>query len=398
MPANLHVLILPSWYPTHDCPIRGVFFRQQALALYKTGIKVGIIYPHFRGLRELSFSAFADNHFQTNVIIDKGIPTYYYHGWNVPRLRLEPLLWKWQSKKLFNLYTAKYGTPDLIHAHSILWGGVSALEIAQSENIPYMITEHASNYVQDIVYSWQKPYIRKAINNAAVVLAVSKTLADKLMKYSDGKRIEVLPNMVDTGFFVFPPVPRKVSPFRFLSVARLKPKKGIDLLIKAFARAFSQENDVFLDIGGDGEQRAELESLVKNLGLNDRVSFLGELSLEQVRDAMWHANAFVLPSYVETFGVVLIEAMATGLPVIATACGGPEEIIKPDIGILVKAGNVIEMSLALKNVYEHRFEFRKKELAIRNYIVDNYSDGVIVERLLEYYNQVLDAESNGRNR
>jgi len=299
---------------------------------------------------------------------------------------------------MFNLYKAKYGTPDLIHAHNILWAGVSAMEIAQSENIPYMITEHASNYVQDIVYSWQKPYIRKAINNAAVVLAVSKTLAGKLMTYSDRKRIEVIPNMVDTGFFVFPPVPRKVSSFRFLTVARLKPKKGIEMLIKAFARAFSQENDVFLEIGGDGEQRAELESLVKYLRLNDRVSFLGELSREQVREAMWHANAFVLPSYVETFGVVLIEAMATGLPVIATACGGPEEFIKPDTGLLVEPGNVVEMSMALKNVYEHRFELRKKELAIRNYIVDYYSDKVIAKRLLEYYDQVLDAESNGRNR
>ncbi|MGB4028011.1 MAG: glycosyltransferase family 4 protein [Acetomicrobium sp.] len=398
MSVNLHVLVLPSWYPTRDCPVRGVFFRQQAIALHKTGIKVGVIYPNFRSLRELKIPALAGNHFQTNVIIDKGIPTYYYHGWNVPRLRLEPLLWKWHSKKMFNLYKAKYGTPDLIHAHNILWAGVSAMEIAQSENIPYMITEHASNYVQDIVYSWQKPYIRKAINNAAVVLAVSKTLAGKLMTYSDRKRIEVIPNMVDTGFFVFPPVPRKVSPFCFLTVARLNPKKGLDLLIKAFARAFSQENDVFLEIGGDGEQRAELESLVKNLRLNERVSFLGELSLEQVREAMWHANAFVLPSYVETFGVVLIEAMATGLPVIATACGGPEEIIKPDTGLLVEPGNVVEMSKALKNVYEHRFELRKKELAVRNYIVDYYSDKVIAKRLLEYYDQVLDAESNGRNR
>jgi glycosyltransferase involved in cell wall biosynthesis len=392
MPAISHVLILPSWYPTRPCPVRGVFFRQQVLALQRAGLKVGVIYPDFRSLREFKNTALADNHFQTNISMDGGVPTYVYHGWNIPRLRLEPFLWKRQTRKLFDLYTDKYGNPDLIHAHSILWGGVSAEEIAAGENIPYLITEHASNYAQGIIRSWQEPYIRRAISNATVATAVSKALAEQLMPYSDGKRIEVLPNMVDTDYFTHPPVSRKINPFRFLTVARLTPKKGVDLLIRAFARSFSQEQDVFLDIGGDGEQRPKLEALVKDLCIQDRVNFLGKLSLEQVRESMWRANAFALPSYVETFGVVLIEAMATGLPVIATSCGGPDEIVKPDIGWLIKPGDVEELSVALKNIYEYRFELHERESGIRAYVVNNYSDTVIVERLLGYYNQVLNGE------
>lgn len=398
MPEVSHVLILPSWYPTRPCPVRGVFLRQQVLALQKAGLKVGVIYPDLRSLRELEVNALSENHFQTSTIMDEVVPTYVYHGWNIPRLRIEPFLWKRQTKKLFDLYTAKFGNPDLIHAHSILWGGVSAEEIAASENIPYLITEHASNYAQGIVRSWQEPYIHRAISNAAVVMAVSKALADQLMPYSDGKRIEVLPNMVDTDYFIHPPVSRKINPFRFLTVARLTPKKGVDLLIRAFASSLSQEKDIFLDIGGDGGQRSELEALVKDLHIQDRVNFLGELSLEQVRDSMWRANAFVLPSYVETFGVVLIEAMATGLSVIATSCGGPNEIVKPDIGWLVESGDVEEMSLALKNIYDHRFELHERESGIRAYVVNNYSDAVIVERLLGYYNQVLNEYSTAVNK
>jgi glycosyltransferase involved in cell wall biosynthesis len=364
------------------------------MALRRAGVKVGVIYPDFRSLRELKIPALADNHFQTSICMDRGVPTYRYHGWNISRLKLEPCLWKRQAKRLFCLYTAKHGIPDLIHVHSILWGGVSAAEIAASENIPYLITEHASNYAQGMISSWQEPYIRRTVKTAAKVMAVSKALADKLIPYTEGKRIEVLPNMVDTGYFILPPVQRKINPFRFLTVARLTPKKGVDLLIRAFARVFSQEQNVFLDIGGDGEQRPELEALVKDLFIQDRVSFLGELSLEQVRESMWHANAFVLPSYVETFGVVLIEAMATGLAAIATSCGGPDEFINSDTGRLVKPGDVEELSNALKSIYEHRFELDRRESGIRAYIVNNYSDTVIVEKLLGFYNQVLNDEYN----
>jgi len=389
MPDDMHVLILPSWYPTRACPIRGIFLQQQALALRRAGIKVGVIYPDFRSFREFKISALADNYFQICLRVDEGIPTYYYHGWNIPRLQLEPYLWKRQTNRLFNCYVSKYGYPDLIHAHSILWGGVSAMEIAQNENIPYIITEHASNYVQGMIRSWQKPFIRRAVNNADILLAVSKYLANQLLPYCDRTIIEVVPNMVDTDFFIPPPAPRQIRPFRFLTVARLTPKKGIDLLIKAFARAFPSEQDIFLDIGGDGEQRTELESLVKKLKLDGRVSFLGGLSREQVRKAMWRANVFILPSYVETFGVALIEAMSTGLFVIATCCGGPEEFIIPDTGWLVEPGDILELSIAIKKIYNNRLALDKREPSIRNYIVSKFSDKAVLEKILRYYNRAI---------
>ena len=394
---NIHVLLSPSWYPTATNAVAGVFVKHQAIALKKTGAKVGVIYPHFRSLREFSFSALTDNHFQITLSEEDDIPTLRFCGWNLPRLRLEPILWKCQNEKLFRRYIRQFGKPDLIHAHSVLWGGVSAMELAHHWDIPYIVTEHATSFARGLILSWQEPIIRRVIKNAYCVLAVSRGLANLLIPYADGRKIEVVPNVVDTDFFKIPTIQRETNPFRLLTVAMLTPKKGIDILLKAFAKAFKRTEEVILEIGGDGEQRDELQALAKSLNIENQVKFLGLLSREQVRDAMWRANVFVLPSYYETFGVVLIEAMATGLPVIATACGGPEEFIKPDTGLLVEPGNVVEMSMALKNVYEHRFELRKKELAIRNYIIDNYSDGVIAERLLEYYNRVLDAESDERN-
>lgn len=389
---DIHVLLVPSWYPTATNAVAGVFVKHQAIALKKAGAKVGIIYSHFRSLREFNFSALTDNHFQISFSEEDDIPTLRFCGWNIPRLRLEPILWKCQNERLFRRYIRHFGKPDLIHAHSVLWGGVAAMGIAQHWDIPYIVTEHASSFARGLIQSWQEPIIRRVIKNANYVLSVSKGLADLLIPYADGKKIEVVPNVVDTDFFKLPTIQRKASPFRLLTVAMLTPKKGIDVLLKAFARAFKRTDEVILEIGGDGEQRTELQSLARSLNIENQVKFLGLLSREQVREAMWRANVFVLPSYFETFGVVLVEAMATGLFVIATNCGGPEEFIKPDNGSLLEPGDVGELSKALKNVYDRRFELGKKEKEIRKYIVDNYSNRVIAEKLLKYYSRVLSAQ------
>ncbi len=113
------------------------------------------------------------------------------------------------------------------------------------------------------------------------------------------------------------------------------------------------------------------------------------LSREQVSDSMWRSNIFVLPSYVETFGVVLIEAMATGLPVIATRCGGPEDIVEPETGWLINPGDVEELTAALEHAYFNYHEIKKKESYIRDYAVDRFSGGTIASTLLKHYNSLL---------
>jgi hypothetical protein len=140
----LHILLLPSSYPTSSAPVRGVFVQQQAVALRRIGVKVGVIYPYFRSLRDFNIAALSDNHFQINFDEEEGIPTYRFCGWNIPRLRLEPFLWKRRVKRLYESYVDKNGIPDLLHAHNILWGGFSAMEIGEQTGLPFVVTEHTS--------------------------------------------------------------------------------------------------------------------------------------------------------------------------------------------------------------------------------------------------------------
>ena len=159
---------------------------------------------------------------------------------------------------------------------------------------------------------------------------VSHELAGHLREIAPRARIEVHPNVVDTDVFTAGAHSEHAGPQRLLTVGALAEKKGHAYLLDAMTRL----NGVELDVVGDGELRADLEARVAQLGVPAR--FHGELPKEQVARLMGEADLFVLPSTHETFGCVLIEAMASGLPAVATRVGGVPEVLGPDAGELVE--------------------------------------------------------------
>ncbi len=388
--SDPHVLVLPSWYPTHYSPMRGSFFLEQARALQQAGLQVGVIYPDFRSYRTLKDGALFATHFQLSKQIEDGLPSVRFDGWNPISARLRGRMFLSLTKRLWKAYVDRWGRPDIIHAHSALWGGAAARELAYKTGIPYVITEHSSAYARGLIRPWQRDILSKAFSQTAALITVSQSLAQSLEPFLESKHapIKIIPNMVDTAFFTLNPALHSEGPFRFLVVAFLTANKGIDCLLRAFARAFNDAPDVILEIGGDGPERRPLESLVDALSLRDRVRFLGSLSREAVREAMWRANAFVLPSYVETFGVVLIEAMATGLPVIATRSGGPEEIITPRTGALVAPGDESALAQALVDMRNNRDRFLPGD-QIRKEIVTKFSQQAVIGQLLAVYHDIL---------
>ena len=390
---KLHVLLIPSWYPSWQTPTRGIFFKEQAEALWRAGVDVGVVYPELLSLRSFSFRGIRRNHFQITLGEESGVPTVRIHGWNIPRLKIGVYLRVRLAMRLVDLYVQRFGKPDLFHAHSVLWGGYVATLVAQKYGIPYVITEHSSAYARALVLPWQGLYIRESLCKAAKVIAVSHSLATLLRKYSPEKEIQIVPNVVNTDFFTLPSTPRAIKPFRFLTVASLIPNKGIDVLIRAFAWTFRDQSDVCLEVGGDGPQRAELEALAESLKIEDKVRFIGFLSRDQVRDAMWRANVFVLASFQETFGVVLIEALATGLSVIATRSGGPEDFVWPQVGWLVESGNMDDLARCLKHVYGNYLQVCTREPEIRKYAMQHFSEKAVTEMLLESYNQILESRT-----
>ena len=199
--ADLHVLILPSSYPTRVSPSKGIFFQGQALALRKIGLNVGVVYPEFRSLRTLRFGGLKENLFQVDVEEEDGVSTVLWKGWNVPSSWIRGRLFVGKSLKLIEYYIKQFGKPDLIHAHGVLWGGIAAMRASQEFSIPYVITEHSSAFVRGLIRPWQIPVIAKGFHDASRVFAVSNSLARELQNFAGRFDIQVLPNMVDTSFF-----------------------------------------------------------------------------------------------------------------------------------------------------------------------------------------------------
>ena len=268
----MHVLILPSWYTTPEFPVSGIFFYEQAQALKQAGLKVGVIAVCQRSLRTILhgrlWAPFSPISYQE----EEGIPTFRKRSWSIPKMpRVNGRIWIRQAFDLFERYVNQFGMPDILHAHSALWGGVAAQHIAARYGLPYIITEHSSAFAENLIPKPLIPYIQEAFSLASERIAVSAPLARLLMDRYSKKDVKVVPNVVHTDFFVPPREPRASVPFIFLTVAALTKNKGIDLLVKAFSETFRGNENFQLWVGGDGEQKNELVSLVDALGIGNQV-------------------------------------------------------------------------------------------------------------------------------
>jgi glycosyltransferase involved in cell wall biosynthesis len=176
--------------------------------------------------------------------------------------------------------------------------------------------------------------------NAAVLLVANQRTREALPSSTSGKIIEIPENGVDLGIWTIPETMPHSSvpldaPARFLFVGRLVDWKRLDFVLQALAKI----PDVHLEVIGDGPMRAPWTELARSLGIADRVHWLGWLPQPQCAQRLHGSVALLLPSIYECGGAVVLEAMACGIPVAATAWGGPADYLDPSCGILIDPSN-----------------------------------------------------------
>ncbi|PJF38912.1 MAG: hypothetical protein CUN54_09835, partial [Phototrophicales bacterium] len=144
--------------------------------------------------------------------------------------------------KLFDRYCDEVGQPDVLHAHSILYGGYVAAYIGQRRNIPVVLTEHSTNFLTNSILPGQKRIIRSTLHDVAKAFAVGPALAEAMERYAPEREIGIAYNLVDTDFFTTPPQEPSSSAFTFAIIGSLIPRKGQAMLLRAFAKAFKGQN------------------------------------------------------------------------------------------------------------------------------------------------------------
>ena len=253
-----------------------------------------------------------------------------------------------------------------------------------------MITEHWSKMFEDVI---PKRILEKtfAYQYADSIISVSDVLAEHLRQYCNVHSV-VIRNMVANHFFDKSKEKSNSGGFKFIAVGNLLEIKRYDLLIEAFASCNFPE-DVVLNIVGEGSDRPLFEKKIKDCKVEGQVKLLGVKTPEEVSDLLCHSDCFTLSSRLETFSIALIEAMAKGLPVIATKCGGPETFVRPKDGLLVENENVEDLAKAMKYMKDHSQEYDSDE--IRRHCRDNFSQDVIADKIIEVYKQVLKENNYG---
>ncbi len=380
----MRVLFFTRGWPTADNPMSGNYEAVQAKALAKKGIDVTVLNIEWKSLLhifQLKKKCFDED--GVHVYQVDGLIPIIPHLFNSQKLQS---LWKRRTViKFYKEYLQDHSTFDLIHSHS-LFVFPKILPLVEEFHIPLVITEHWSkiNEKQDTSLSDKK--FAENYLLADQVICVSRKLAESLKKKWNIDSI-VINNMVEDQFFATVESREAHSQFQFISVGSLCKRKGFDVLIRAFARIKDQTN-LRLEIIGEGEEHEHLQELICSLGLADRIHLAGLCTSAEVGRALEKADAYVLSSWTETFGIVLIEAMAKGLPVVATDCGGPDDIVDSDNGILVSPGDEEALADAMAYIKEHIKDYNKERI-IRS-CKERFSQDVIADKIISVYKDVLD--------
>jgi glycosyltransferase involved in cell wall biosynthesis len=275
---------------------------------------------------------------------------------------------------------------DIIHAN---WS-LSAFSTWLSRPIhrkPYIVTVHGSDVFKGISIPVVSTLTRICLNSANHVIAVSTELRDALLALGvkPGK-ISIISNAVNLSSF-HPSDEKKLNIILF--VGNLTESKGIEYLIEAMPTVLQRIKNYRLTIIGDGPQRRKLEKLAQTLGIQEYIDFIGSQPQTVVSEWMQKSKIFVLPSIYEGFGIVLLEALASGLPVVGTQVGGIKDIITPEVGALVPPASPESLANAILDILTNEDRYSQIREQAVPYVRNRFTWKTKVQEIIEIYRKTL---------
>jgi glycosyltransferase involved in cell wall biosynthesis len=331
----MKVLFLTSSYPVPEHPWLGIFVREHARAVAPNAEVAVALLDRSDDVRTVRVED-ADGEFRTVRARYPVRPSFVSYVANV-----------WAAVRAYHRLRRTGFDPDVIHAHFFL-AGAPAVVLGKLFRKPVVVTEQWSVFLPDdpmTLSPAMQRVARFAYERAAVVMPVSGALRDGIRAIGAHADFRVVPNVVDTALF-HPngSAATRSGQARLIGVGGLYEAKGWEHLLDALALV---DRDVHLDLVGDGVLRGALEERAARLGVDDRVTFHGWRPKEEVAERLRQADVFVITSHYDSNPCAVIEALASGLPVVATAVGGIPEMVSDGMGVLAEPGRADSIAAAI---------------------------------------------------
>ncbi|TDB38771.1 MAG: glycosyltransferase family 4 protein [Actinobacteria bacterium] len=385
--ARLGGVIFAKLFPNDDEPFRGIFVAEQLRATADR-VDWSVVAP-VPWVPKRVARALRKPYASGERVIDGSLVMW-------PRYPVLPKRWLYATVAPLIALTARGAfrracartDAAFVHVHDLYPSGAAGRRLCDAAGLPYVLTVHGLDLYSNLENPRWKREILAAGRGARAVICVGERLATDVIDELgvDPAVVTVIPNTYDDRRYTH--VERTRGPvLRILSVGRLSHEKGHDVLLRAFAQARAAGVSATLTMVGDGPERSALEALAHDLGVDTAVEFKGVLLDEPLAAEMRSADLFVLPSRSEGFGVVLIEALATGLPVVATRSGGPDGIVAEGDGVLVTADDVDALFAGLRDAIERLDTFDSAAIAAR--AAARYSPQAVGGMLVSVYEAVL---------
>lgn len=392
---------IPSWYPHPKIPYAGIFIKEQITAyaqlhpedkcyvsnFYQLRFEIPVTKPfealsnyiayakQESNIEQKVFSNFIE--LQSKVLVGnaKLFGTDYNNQKRITEQHLLKVIEKENRK------------PDLIHAHVCYTGGLIAQYLSNKYSIPFVITEHSSNQTLKVAFDdyGLKAQLLQVFAQAKGIWAQSTYHKNQLALLGI-TGVQVIPNLVDEAVFYPLENPKENTPFTFFTLGIIIERKGIDILLNAI-KVIQPTKNVMFRIGGIGPQLEQLKNFAGEIGVSNNVQWLGKLSRQEIVTEFQTCNCFVLPSKSESFGVVYVEAIACGKPIIATDCGGPADIVTKFNGLLIEKDNVTALAEAINRMIIAKTDYHSD--VIRTDFMNRFSRVKIVEKIRQFYSSSI---------
>ncbi len=386
----LRVLTIARNYPNESYPALGIWVQRlvrvsQAVAEQTVISPVPYVPPLLPVGRYERFRRVAKHR------IDQGIEIH------CPRVPFGPgmLLHRFEARLIYPfvmrvaLRLHRERAFHLIHAHFIYPDGVVAARLGCLLGIPVVTTEHTlwSPWLDE--NRSVRRQVAQALPHIQVVSVVSRAVRESVMRFlKDESRIEILPNVVDDAFRLRAR-DEPWDPNQLLFVGVVRRVKGLDVLVRALARLTQNRPQLRLRVlgepfyGGYRRDEEEVRRLITSLGLEQRVEFSGYAPPEEVARVMRRSALLVVPSRRESFSAVTVEAIASGTPVVATSCGGPEEIVSENTGRIVPTEDDEALAKAIDDVLRARPSFEGERM--RSEVMARFGPDQVAARVHQIY-------------